>query len=78
MIILKSSLLKKEDFFIIIIAIKEEINLYNNESDLRKELLNYIYAGTYSGLTSMISEESRIQNASYEELKEIAKEYGIF
>jgi len=40
LIILKSSLLKKEDFFIIIIAIKEEINLYNNESDLRKELLN--------------------------------------
>ncbi len=52
--------------------------MYNNESDLRKELLNYIYAGTYSGLTSMISEESRIQNASYEELKESAKEYGIF
>ena len=58
---------------------KGEINLYHNdESSLRKELLDYIYAGAYSGLTSMLSEETRIQNASYEELKEVVKEYGIF
>ncbi len=49
-----------------------------SEESLREELLSYIYAGAFSGLTSMLSEESRIKNASYEELKSIAKEYGVF
>lgn len=48
------------------------------EENLREELLSYIYAGVFSGLTTMLSEEYRIKNASYEELKSIAEEYGVF
>ena len=38
---------------------------------------DYIYAGAFSGMPSMILEQNRIQDASPEELQKIAKEYGI-
>ena len=44
---------------------------------LRRNLLDEIYAGAVSGLGAMILDEDRIRNADEEELREIAKEYGI-
>lgn len=67
------------DFLTRIFIIKDKGDRMNyEEENLREELLSYIYAGVFSGLTTMLSEEYRIKNASYEELKNIANEYGIF
>lgn len=44
--------------------------------ELRRKLLADVYAGSFSGLPAMFSDESRIKNASYEELIKISKEYG--
>ncbi len=49
----------------------------NDNEELRDDLLNYVYAGAFSGMPSMILEQDRIQNAPSEELQKIAKEYGI-
>ena len=49
----------------------------SEKENLRDELLDYIYAGAFSGMPSMILEQNRIQDASPEELQKIAKEYGI-
>ena len=46
------------------------------EEALRKKLLDEVYAGAFSGMPAMLSDERRIKNASKEELLEIAKEYG--
>ena len=48
---------------------------YDTE-DLRDKLLSDVYAGAAAGMPAMILDESRIRNASDEELKKIAKEYG--
>ena len=47
------------------------------KEQLRREVLDYIYAGAFSGIPAMILDESEVQNATYEELEEIAKRYGI-
>lgn len=44
--------------------------------ELRKKLLNDVYAGSASGLGAMFLDESLIKNADSDELKKIAKEYG--
>ena len=48
---------------------------YETEA-LRKKLLNEVYAGAFSGMPAMLSDESKIKNASREELLEIARKYG--
>ena len=54
--------------------------LGSNDADterLRRKLLDEIYAGAFAGgMPAMLSDESRIRNASAEELKEIARQYG--
>ena len=45
---------------------------------LRKELLDEIYAGGFAGgMPAMLLDEKRILNADEEELTEIACEYGL-
>lgn len=44
--------------------------------ELRKKLLSDVYAGTCAGMPAMMLDESRIRDASKEELEKIAKEYG--
>ena len=45
---------------------------------LRKELLDEIYAGAFAGgLPAMLLDEDRIRNADEEELIKIAREYGL-
>ena len=45
---------------------------------LRKELLDEIYAGAFAGgLPAMLMDEGRIRHADEEELIRIAREYGI-
>ena len=45
---------------------------------LRRELLDEIYAGAFTGgLPAMLLEEDRIRKADEEELIEIAREYGL-
>ena len=52
----------------------------NNDAEterLRSRLLDKIYAGAFAGgMPAMLSDEYRIRNASAEELKAIAREYG--
>lgn len=43
---------------------------------LREKLLDDVYAGSFSGAPAMILDESKIKNASHEELEKIAKQYG--
>ena len=45
--------------------------------ELRRDLLNEIYAGAVSGFGFMILDEDRIRNADEAELKKIAREYRI-
>ena len=45
--------------------------------ELRDKLLHDTYAGAFSGNPSMILDENRIKNASYEELLKIEKEHGF-
>ena len=49
---------------------------YKEKEELRKKLLSDVYAGSFAGMPAMILDESRIRNASKEELENIAKEYG--
>lgn len=44
--------------------------------EIRKKLLEDIYAGAFSGLPAMLLDEDRIKNADREELEELAKKYG--
>ncbi|MFR5601806.1 MAG: hypothetical protein ACLTKI_05370 [Lachnospiraceae bacterium] len=48
-----------------------------DEEMLRKTLLEYMYAGAFSGLPAMMLDEDRIRNGSLEELAEIMREYGM-
>ena len=43
---------------------------------LRKKLLEEVLAGAFAGLPAMLLDERRIRNATAEELKQIAREYG--
>ena len=44
---------------------------------LRKKLLDEVYAGAFAGLPALLLDEGRIQNATAEELEAIAREYGF-
>ena len=44
--------------------------------ELREKLLDDVYAGAFSGMPAMILDESKIKNASEEELEEKKKQYG--
>lgn len=58
---------------------KGECIMGKNDRDteeLRSKLLSEVYAGAVAGMPAMILDESRIQNADEEELKQIAREYG--
>lgn len=45
--------------------------------ELRRRLLDEIYAGAFAGFGAMILDEREIRYASDEELREIARRYGI-
>lgn len=46
--------------------------------DLRRELLDDVYAGALSGgMSAMLLEEDAIRSADGEELEEIAKRHGL-
>lgn len=47
-----------------------------NTEELRRQLLDEIYAGAMSGMGAMLLDEQEIKNASDEELRAIAKRYG--
>ena len=50
----------------------------SDTEELRRKLLDDVYAGAMSGLGAMILDESRIKNADADELEKIAKEYGYY
>lgn len=45
--------------------------------ELRRRLLEEIYAGAMAGMGAMLLDEARIRQANEEELREIASQYGI-
>lgn len=45
--------------------------------ELRQRILNAVYAGAFAGLDAMILDIPDIEQASSEELLEIAQRYGI-
>ncbi len=45
--------------------------------ELRRRLLDEIYAGAFAGMGAMLLDEERIRKAGEEELWEIAGQYGI-
>lgn len=47
-----------------------------NSEDLRRNLLDDVYAGAAAGLGAMLLDEERIRKADDEELKDIAEKYG--
>ena len=49
---------------------------YDTE-ELRRRLLEEIYAGAAAGMGAMLLDEGRIRRADDEELREIAAQYGI-
>ena len=49
---------------------------YDENEDLRQELLSNVYAGAFSGLGAMLLDEDRIRKADSEELEQIARQYG--
>ena len=51
-------------------------NNARDTEDLRKKLLDDVYAAAFSGTPATILDESRIKNADADELEKIAKEYG--
>ena len=53
------------------------MDLNQNVELLRQELLNEVYAGSFSGLSAMLLDEDKIRQASPEELLQIARQYGI-
>ena len=46
------------------------------EEDLRRALLDEVYAGAFSGLPAMLLDEDEIRRADADELEEIARRYG--
>ena len=48
-----------------------------NTEELRRMLLDEIYAGAASGLGAMLLDEQEIRRAGPEELEAIARRYGI-
>lgn len=48
-----------------------------NTEELRRKLLEEIYAGAFAGMPAMLLDEDEIRNADEEELIEIAKRYGM-
>lgn len=45
---------------------------------LRKALLDEVYAGAFAGgMPAMLLDEDRIRRADEEELKKLAREYGL-
>ena len=53
---------------------KEEMTMTTEE--LRRRLLEEIYAGAMAGMGAMILDEDRIRRADDKELREIAAQYG--
>ena len=53
------------------------MDLNQNVELLRQELLNEVYAGSFSGLGAMLLDEDKIRQASPDELLQIARQYGI-
>ncbi len=49
---------------------------YDEAEGLRRELLNEVYAGAFSGFGAMLLDEDEIRCADPEELEEIARRYG--
>ena len=47
-----------------------------NTEELRRKLLEEIYAGAFAGMPAMLLDEDEIRDADEEELIEIAKRYG--
>lgn len=45
--------------------------------ELRRRLLDEVYAGAFAGFGAMILDEQEIRHANDEELREIARHYGI-
>ena len=45
--------------------------------ELRRRLLVEIYAGSFAGMPAMLLDEDAIRHADAEELRQIAKQYGI-
>lgn len=48
-----------------------------NAEELRRKLLEEIYAGAFAGMPAMLLDEDEIRDADEEELIEIAKRYGM-
>lgn len=48
-----------------------------NTEELRRKLLEEIYAGAFAGMPAMLLDEGEIRDADEEELIEIAKRYGM-
>ena len=48
-----------------------------NTEELRRKLLEEIYAGAFAGMPAMLLDEDEIRDADEEELIEIAKRYGM-
>ena len=48
-----------------------------NTEELRRKLLEEIYAGAFAGMPDMLLDEDEIRDADEEELIEIAKRYGM-
>lgn len=50
---------------------------YNDTENLRRELLDQVYAGAFAGLGAMLLDADEIEKADAEELEEIAQRYGL-
>ena len=53
------------------------IDLTQNTEELRRSLLEEIYAGAASGLGAMLLDEEKIRQAGPEELVDLARQHGI-
>ena len=53
-------------------------NNEQNSEDLRRKLLDDVYAGAFAGgMPAMLMEEDEIRKADDEELEKIAKRHGL-
>ena len=63
------------------VAIKERgtctVKNSGDREDLRRKLLDGVYAGAACGMGAMLLEEDEIRQAGDEELEEIAKRHGL-
>lgn len=48
-----------------------------NTEELRRRLLEEVYAGAAAGMGAMLLDEAAIRRADEEELREIARRYGL-